>query len=58
MSQHQGTPSKFYPCDFFSKKLTMVESNYDVGNRELPAMKAEFEEWHHWLEGARHPFLV
>lgn len=21
-------------------------------------MKADFEEWHHWLEGARHPFLV
>ncbi|KAK3561986.1 hypothetical protein QTP86_022734 [Hemibagrus guttatus] len=32
--------------------------NYDVGNRELLAIKVTLEEWHHWLEGARHPFQV
>ncbi|KAK3560433.1 hypothetical protein QTP86_008441 [Hemibagrus guttatus] len=32
--------------------------NYDVGNRELLAIKAALEEWRHWLEGARHPFQV
>ncbi len=26
--------------------------------RELLAMKAAFEEWRHWLEGAKHPFTV
>ncbi|KAK3518698.1 hypothetical protein QTP70_008581 [Hemibagrus guttatus] len=34
----------------------VVEANYDVGNRELLAIKAALEEWRHWLEGARHPF--
>ncbi|KAK3573255.1 hypothetical protein QTP86_015770 [Hemibagrus guttatus] len=33
-----------------------AEANYDVGNRELLAIKAALEEWCHWLEGARHPF--
>ncbi|KAK3545138.1 hypothetical protein QTP70_001438 [Hemibagrus guttatus] len=39
-------------------KLTSAEVNYDVGNRELLAIKAVLEEWCHWLEGARHPFQV
>ncbi|KAK3549364.1 hypothetical protein QTP70_035069 [Hemibagrus guttatus] len=40
------------------RKLTAVEANYDVGNRELLSIKAVLEEWRHWLEGAHHPFLV
>jgi len=47
-----------YPCAFFSRKLTSAERNYDVGNKELPSMKAAIEEWRHWLEGAIHPFQV
>ncbi|KAK3543640.1 hypothetical protein QTP70_025988 [Hemibagrus guttatus] len=43
---------------FYSRKLTTTEANYDVGNRELLAIKAALEEWRHWLEGARHPFQV
>ncbi len=58
LSQRQGDPPKLYPCAFFSRKLNPAEQNYDVGNRELLAMKAAFEEWRHWLEGARHPFTV
>jgi len=29
-----------------------------VGNRELLAVKLAREEWRHWLEGAKHPFVV
>lgn len=32
--------------------------NYDVGDRELLAVKLALEEWRHWLEGAQHQFLV
>ncbi|KAK3526691.1 hypothetical protein QTP70_031878, partial [Hemibagrus guttatus] len=46
------------PCAFYSRKLTTAEANCEVGNRELLAIKAALEEWHHWLEGARHPFQV
>ncbi len=58
LSQRHGNPPKLYPCAFHSRKLTPTEQNYDLGNRELLAMKAAFEEWRHWLEGAKHPFTV
>ncbi len=58
LSQRQGNPLKVYPCAFYSRKLNPAEQNYDVGNRELLAMKAAFEEWRHLLEGAKHPFTV
>ncbi|KAK3516699.1 hypothetical protein QTP70_022492, partial [Hemibagrus guttatus] len=56
LSQRRGEPGKLHPCAFHSRKLTAAERNYDVGNRELLAIKAALEEWRHWLEGARHPF--
>ncbi len=31
---------------------------YDIGNRELLAIKLALEEWRHWLEGAQQPFVV
>ncbi|KAK3529301.1 hypothetical protein QTP70_029172 [Hemibagrus guttatus] len=58
LSQCYGSPGKVYPCAFFSQKLTLAEANYDVGNWELLYIKAALEEWCHWLEGARHLFLV
>ncbi|KAK3569123.1 hypothetical protein QTP86_024496 [Hemibagrus guttatus] len=56
--QRHGNPGKVHPCAFYSRKLTTAEVNYDVGNRELLAIKAALDEWCHWLEGARHPFQV
>ncbi|KAK3560561.1 hypothetical protein QTP86_010898 [Hemibagrus guttatus] len=58
LSQRHGEPGKLHPCAFYSRKLTVAEGNYDVGNQELLAIKAALEEWRHWLEGARHPFQV
>ncbi|KAL0202442.1 hypothetical protein M9458_000460, partial [Cirrhinus mrigala] len=58
LSQRHGSPPKLFPCAYFSRKLTPAERNYDVGDRELLALKAALEEWRHWLEGAKEPFLV
>ncbi|KAL0185426.1 hypothetical protein M9458_021123, partial [Cirrhinus mrigala] len=58
LSQRHGDPPKLFPCAFYSRKLTQAEQNYDVGNRELLAMKAALEEWRHWLEGAKFPFTI
>uniref|UniRef100_A0A3B1J8V2 Gypsy retrotransposon integrase-like protein 1 n=1 Tax=Astyanax mexicanus TaxID=7994 RepID=A0A3B1J8V2_ASTMX len=58
LSQRQGTPPKLYPCAFFSRKLSEAERNYDIENRELLAVKMALEEWRHWLEGAKLPFVV
>ncbi|KAK3563737.1 hypothetical protein QTP86_034461 [Hemibagrus guttatus] len=58
LSQRVGGSGKLHPCAFYSRKLSTAERNYDMGNRELLSIKAALEEWRHWLEGARHPFLV
>ncbi|KAL0177165.1 hypothetical protein M9458_026059, partial [Cirrhinus mrigala] len=58
LSQRHGEPAKMFPCAYFSHKLSPAERNYDVGNRELLAIKLALEEWRHWLEGAKHPFTV
>ncbi|KAL0198667.1 hypothetical protein M9458_007207, partial [Cirrhinus mrigala] len=58
LSQRHGNPAKLYPCAYYSRKLNPAERNYDVGDRELLAMKAALEEWRHWLEGATVPFII
>ena len=47
-----------HPCAFFSRRLTPAERNYDIRNWELLAVKLALEEWRHWLEGSKEPFLV
>ena len=58
LSQRSPKDSKLHPCAFFSRKLSPAERNYDIGNRELLAVKLALEEWRHWLEGAELPFIV
>ncbi|KAL0173822.1 hypothetical protein M9458_029790, partial [Cirrhinus mrigala] len=50
--------ARLHPCAYFSRKLSPAETNYDIGNRELLAIKLALEEWRHWLEGAAHSFHV
>ncbi|KAK3506929.1 hypothetical protein QTP70_031209 [Hemibagrus guttatus] len=58
LSQWRGETPVLHPCAYFSKKLSPTEQNYDIGNRELLAIKLALEEWWHWLEGFNHPFEV
>lgn len=58
LSQYSEHAAKPMPCAFFSRKLSPAERNSDIGNQELLAVKLALEEWRHWLEGARQPFLV
>uniref|UniRef100_A0A669CB49 Gypsy retrotransposon integrase-like protein 1 n=1 Tax=Oreochromis niloticus TaxID=8128 RepID=A0A669CB49_ORENI len=54
----QKQKGKLHPCAFYSRHLSSAEQNYDVGDRELLAIKLALEEWRHWLEGAAQPFIV
>ncbi|KAI3368531.1 hypothetical protein L3Q82_025536, partial [Scortum barcoo] len=56
--KRSATDNRIHPCAFLSRKLTPAERNYDVGNKELLAVKVVLEEWRHWLEGAEQPFIV
>ena len=48
LSQRSASDHKLHPCAFFSRRLSPPERNYDVGNRELLAVKLALEEWRHW----------
>uniref|UniRef100_A0A8C7Y9I5 Gypsy retrotransposon integrase-like protein 1 n=1 Tax=Oryzias sinensis TaxID=183150 RepID=A0A8C7Y9I5_9TELE len=54
----RGQDNRVHPCAFFSRRLSSSERNYDVGDRELLAIKDALEEWRHWLEGSEKPFVV
>ncbi|KAI3374511.1 hypothetical protein L3Q82_006332 [Scortum barcoo] len=58
LSQRFSKDNQIHPCAFLSRKLSSAEKNYNVGNRELLAIKVTLEEWRHWLEGAEQPFIV
>ncbi len=58
LSQRSPEDNKLHPCAFLSHRLSPTERNYDVGNRELLAVKMALEEWRHWLEGVDQPFVV
>ncbi len=58
LSQRSSSDDKVHPCAYFSHRLSPAERNYDIGNRELLAVKLALEEWRHWLEGSGVPFIV
>lgn len=58
LSQQSPDTHKLHPCAFFSKRLTPAERNYHVGDRELLAVKLALEQWRHWLEGTKTPFII
>ncbi len=58
LSQRSSLDNKVHPCAFYSHRLSSAKHNYDVGNRELLAIRLALGEWRHWLEGASVPFIV
>ena len=58
LSQRSPSDQKVHPCACFSRKLSPAEWNFDIGNRELLAVKLVLEEWRHRLEGSVTPFIV
>ncbi len=58
LSQHSSSDDRVHSCVFFSHRLSPTERNYNIGNRELLAVKLALEEWCHWLEGSGVLFIV
>ncbi len=56
--QRSSLDDNVHPCAFYSHRLSSAERNYDVGNRELLAIRLALGEWRHWLKGASVPFIV
>ncbi len=47
---------RFFPSAL--PRRSSAERNYNIGNRELLAVKLALEKWRHWLEGSGVPFIV
>ena len=45
LSQRSAGDAKVHLCAFYSHKLSPAERNYDIGNKELLAVKLTIEEW-------------
>ena len=58
LSQRSAEDAEVHPRAFYSHRLSPAEQNYDIGNKELLAVKLALEEWRQWLEGAQTPFQV
>lgn len=58
LSQWGPKDRKVHPCAFFSHRLSPAERNYDIGNRELLAVRLALGELRHWLLGSAQLFLV
>ena len=58
LSQQSREDNKWHPVAFLSKSLSLVERNYEIHDTEMLAIIRGLEEWHHYLEGARHPIEI
>uniref|UniRef100_A0A8C5MZR0 Gypsy retrotransposon integrase-like protein 1 n=1 Tax=Leptobrachium leishanense TaxID=445787 RepID=A0A8C5MZR0_9ANUR len=58
LSQKFGDKKLLHPVAFYSRRLNSAERNYNIGEKELLAIKNALEEWRHLLEGATHPVTV
>uniref|UniRef100_A0A8C5M117 Gypsy retrotransposon integrase-like protein 1 n=1 Tax=Leptobrachium leishanense TaxID=445787 RepID=A0A8C5M117_9ANUR len=58
LSQRDTSSSLLHPIAFHSKIMDSAEQNYDVGDKELLAIKKALEEWRHLLEGTHHPVTI
>jgi hypothetical protein len=58
LSQPSLEDDKWHLVAFLSKSLSAVEHNYEIHDMEMLTIIRALEEWHHYLEGARHPIEI
>ena len=54
----QEFDGQLHPIAYLSKGLTKSQKNYQIYDKELLAIKEALAQWRHYLEGARHQFIV
>jgi hypothetical protein len=46
------------PVTFYSRKMTAIELNYDIHDKEMFTIVSSFKEWRTYLKGAEYSILV
>ena len=49
---------KWYPVAYSSHTMSLEERNYPVADKEMLSVICSLEQWHHYLEGAKHEFEI
>ena len=49
---------KWHPVAFSSHAMSLEERNYPVVDKEMLSIIHALEQWHHYLEGAKHQFDI
>ena len=57
LSQY-GNDGYLHPCAFYSSKISPMEQNYDIYNKELLSVVLAFQDWRVYLEGSPHHIEV
>jgi hypothetical protein len=52
---HNG---RLHPVAFLSEKLVLAELNYEIYDKEMLAIVRAFQEWRHYVQGAKHTTTV
>ena len=57
-SQVNKRPGQVHPVSYRSRTLNPAEINYTITEKELLAIKDAFQEWRHYLLGAKHVVTI
>jgi len=57
LNQYDGFGT-LWPVNFYSRKCSPAEQNYDTYDQELLALVETMKQWRHYLEGANHKVLI
>ena len=52
--QQQDSSGDWHPCAYLSKSFNDMECNYNIWDRELPAVIRALTKWWHYLQGSPH----
>jgi hypothetical protein len=48
----------WHPVTYYSRKITLLELNYNIYNKELLAIVTALKEWRVFLQGTTKPFII
>ena len=58
LSQFSAEDDKWHLVAYLSKALSLVEWNYEIHDKEIPAIICALQEWQHFIEGVEHQFEI
>ena len=58
LNQMTSETGQWYSVAYYSRKMILAETRYEIHNAELLAIVKAFKNWRHYLEGCQYEVLV